>query len=63
MLSLSPSRMHPLPNPVGQPTQGKNVASPVKGKRIGLVQAFAREHFIFDRDEARIACLKCVDLE
>ncbi len=52
--------MHPLPNPVGQPTHGKDVARPVKGKRIALVQAFPRKDFILDRDEARIVGLEWV---
>ena len=60
-VSLVP--MHPFPNPVGQPSHGKNVARPIKDKRIALVQAFARQNFIFDRDEARVVGLKCVGLE
>src|SRR5882762_4906161 len=39
--------MHPLANPVGQPTHGKDVASPVERKRISLVQALTREDFVF----------------
>ena len=50
--------MHPLPNPVGQPPDGKNVARPIKDKRVALVQAFAREHFIFDREQAPIVRLE-----
>jgi hypothetical protein len=39
-----------LPHPVGQPPHGQDVAGPIKDKRIGLVQAFTREDFLFDRD-------------
>jgi hypothetical protein len=52
--------MHALTNPVGQPARGKNVASAVEGKRIGLVQAFASQDFIFDREQARVVGLKWV---
>src|SRR5437660_2325120 len=52
--------MHPLTDPVGQPTDGQDVTGPVEGKRIGLLQAFTREDFIFDRDEARIVSLEWV---
>ena len=55
-VSLVP--MHPFPNPVRQPTHGKNVARPIKSKRIGLVEPFAREDFIRDRKQARIVGLK-----
>jgi hypothetical protein len=50
--------MHPLTNPVGQPPHGQDVARPIKHKRIALVQAFPREDFILDRDEARIVGLE-----
>ena len=60
-VSLVP--MHPFTNPVGQPPHGKDVAGPIKHKRIALVQAFAREDFVFDRKQARIVGLKCVGLE
>ena len=46
--------MHPFTNPIGEPTHGQDVPSPIEHKRIGLVQALTREDFIFDRDEARI---------
>ena len=54
--------MHPLADPVSQPTHGEDVSRSVKSKRIGLVQAFTRENFIFDRDEARIVGLKWVSV-
>jgi len=52
--------MHPLTNPIGQPTHGQDVARPIKGKRIALVQAFAGKDFIFDRNEPRIVRLEWV---
>jgi hypothetical protein len=55
--------MHPLAHPVGQPSHGKNVARPIKRKRIALVQAFTCEDFVFDRDEARVVGLEWVGLE
>ena len=50
--------MHPLTNPVRQPTHGQDVARPIESKRIGLVQAFSRKDFIFDRKQAGIVGLK-----
>ena len=50
--------MHPLANPVRQPTHSKNVARPVKRKCISLVQALAGENFILDRQQARIVGLE-----
>ena len=55
--------MHPLPHPVGQPAHGQDVARPIKHKRIGLVQPFAREDFILDRKQPRVVGLKWVGLE
>ena len=52
--------MHPLPNPVGQPTHGQDVASAVKGKRIRLAQALAGKDFVFDRVQARVVGLEWV---
>jgi hypothetical protein len=52
--------MHPLPHPIRQPPHGKNVASAVKDERVGLVQALARQDFVFNREKPRIVSLKCV---
>jgi hypothetical protein len=52
--------MHPLADPVSQPTHGQDVARPIKNKRIALVQAFARKDFIFDRKQARVVSLEWV---
>ena len=57
-VSLVP--MHPLANPVSQPTHGQDVARPIKNKRIALVQAFARKDPIFDRKQSRIVGLEWV---
>jgi hypothetical protein len=55
--------MHPLANPVGQPSHRENIARSVERERIRLCQAFTSQNFIFDRDEARIVGLECVGLE
>src|SRR5450631_1150381 len=52
--------MHPLPNPVGQPTHREDIAGAVKRKRIGLVQTLASEDFVFDREQARVVGLEWV---
>ena len=57
-VSLVP--MHPLPNPVSQPTHRQNVARPIKRKRVALVQALAGEDLILDREQARVVGLECV---
>ena len=62
-IEVSGVAVHPLTNPVREPTHSQDVARPVEDKRVGLVQAFARKDFIFDRDEAGVVCLKCVGLE
>src|ERR1700686_2108285 len=57
-VSLVP--MHPLANPISQPTHGKNIARPVKHKRISLVQALASKNLIFNREQPRVVSLEWV---
>jgi hypothetical protein len=52
--------MLPLTNPVRQLAYGEDVAGSIKEERIGLVQAFTREDFIFDRKQARVVGLEWV---
>src|SRR5271156_4851093 len=52
--------MHPLPNPVSQPTHRQNVARPIKRTRVALVQALAGKDLILDREQARVIGLECV---
>ena len=57
-VSLVP--MHPFPNPVSQPPHGKDVAGAIENQRIALVQAFTRQDFLFDREQARVVGLEWV---
>lgn len=52
--------MHPLANPVGQPPHSKDVARPIKNKRIDLIESLAGENLIFYREQARVVSLKSV---
>ena len=52
--------MHPLADPVRQPAYGEDVTGTIKNKRIGLVQAFASQYFVFDREQALVVGLEWV---